>query len=416
MEAEKELMNLLGLDGERVISTCQSLVRIPSEDPPGDTRQIAGFLYDLFKQEGVDCELVAPQKHMPNVVATINGNSPGKHVVFNGHIDTFPVGDKGQWSYDPFGGIIENGKLYGRGSADMKGGLAALIHAGILLNKIRDKFPGRITITCVADEEVMGDWGSKYLLKNRPDIRGDVLINGEPSSLDNVRVGEKGQFWFRFKCRTEGGHAAYSELRPNAIKVLIGLLQEISAYSLEKVTIKDSIREMMEEARECFDHLLCPGATDAALKPSVNIGKIAGGLSVNMIAEESSAEVDFRLPPGEKGARLRDWLESIIKRFPQCSFEEFSGYDGLLTEPDHPFVRIAKKTAEETIGRAVYTTYSLGGTEARLWRAFGTPAISYGPNHHNMGSPDEYIEIEELPQVLQVHALTALRFLKFNAL
>jgi len=411
MDVEKELQKLLEQEGEKVIQTCCSLVKIPSENPPGDTREIAGFLYDLFRSEGIECELVAPRENMPSVVATIRGGRPGKHVVFNGHMDTFPAGDRNRWSYDPFGGIIEGGRIYGRGAADMKGGLSACVHAVLLLNRIRNDIPGKVTVTCVSDEETLGPWGSQYLLKTRPDIRGDALINGEPSSLENIRVGEKGQFWYRFRCSSSGGHAAYAGLKPSAIDQLVALLTTLKGYAIEPMHVNGKVVDMMEEARDCFDALLCPGATDAALRASVNVGRITGGLSVNMIAEDCSAEVDFRLPPGEKGERLRGWIEGVMGEFPACSFEEFNSYDAFLTEPDDPLVCIARNTAEEVLGHPVYTTFSLGGTEARLWRAFGTPSITFGPNHHNMGSPDEYIEAKELPAVLSVHAFTALRFL-----
>lgn len=411
MNVENKLKKLIEQEGEKVIQTCCSLVRIPSENPPGDTREIAGFIIDLFRSEGIESELVAPQENMPNVVATIHGGRPGKHVIFNGHMDTFPAGDRNRWNYDPFGGVMEGGRIFGRGAADMKGGLSACVHAVILLNRIRDEIPGKVTVTCVSDEETLGPWGSQYLLRTRPDIRGDALINGEPSSLENIRVGEKGQFWYRFRCNSAGGHAAYAGLRSSAIHQLVALLTALARFAEEPMHVNRKVVSMMEEARECFDNLLCPGATDAALRASVNVGKIKGGLSVNMIAEECSAEVDFRLPPGEKGERLRNWIDKVMEGYPGCSCEEFNSYDAYLTEPDDPLACIARKTAEEVMGHPVFTTFSLGGTEARLWRALGTPSITFGPNHHNMGSPDEYIEAGELPQVLSVHALTALRFL-----
>ena len=105
MHAESRLNSLLKKEADRSIEICQELVRIPSEDPPGDTKDIAGFIFELFKSEGVECEIVSPHPEKPNVVAKVKGGKEGPSVVFNGHMDTFKVGDTGRWCYDPFGGV-----------------------------------------------------------------------------------------------------------------------------------------------------------------------------------------------------------------------------------------------------------------------------------------------------------------------
>ncbi len=412
MNAERELQVLLEKEAERSIKICQELVRIPSEDPPGDTADIAGYIFDLFKSEGIDCEIVSPHPEKPNVVARVKGGKKGPRVVFNGHMDTFRVGDLDRWSHDPFGGVLEGGRIYGRGASDMKGGLSASILSVILLNRMRDSLTGEIAITCVSDEEVFGPWGSQYLLKNHPDLRGDALINGEPSSLENIRIGEKGQYWFRFTCHAEGGHGAYAALKSSAINNMMKLLNDLGRLPESLNQVPDNVKGIMDEAKDVYDRLLCPGATDAALTASMNVGLINGGLSVNMVPEDCTAEVDFRLPPGINGDTLRGWVDQVVQGHSSCSFEEFISYDAFLTDPGHELVRIALSAAEETLGRKIHSTFSLGGTEARLWREWGVPSITYGPNHHNMGSADEYVVADELPFVTKIQAMTALRFLE----
>lgn len=415
MTPEEKLENILSSQASGVTSLCRDLVRIPSEDPPGDTREIASYIFDYCMKSGLDCEIIAPHPEKPNVVASVKGDLPGPHIVFNGHMDTFPVGDRSKWHFDPFGGEEVKGRLYGRGAADMKGGLAACIYSVVLLNKIKRYLPGKVSVTCVSDEEVFGPWGTKYLLENRPELRGDALINGEPSSLENIRIGEKGQYWFRFSSRTEGGHGAYASLKPSAIRNMIAFLEDLENLPPELSAVPKPTEDMMNEARCCFDRLLCEGATEAALKASMNVGKIEGGLSVNMVPEHCVAEVDFRLPPGVPADTLREWVAKTLHKHPTCSSVEFDSQDAFLTPPSNLLVQIAKHTAEEILGISVPVAYSLGGTEARMWRKCGVPAITYGPNHHNMGSPDEYIEVAELVNVLKVHVLTALRFCLANS-
>jgi succinyl-diaminopimelate desuccinylase len=410
--SEKDFKALLDAEAGKTIDLCRDLVRIPSENPPGDTRQIAKFIDNLFKEAEIESEIVAPHAEKPSVVAVVRGAEEGKHLVFNGHIDTFPVGDRSRWIYDPFGGEIVDGKLYGRGSSDMKGGLSACIMSVLLLNRMKDQWSGRVSITCVSDEEVFGPWGTRYLLKERPELLGDALINGEPSSLEHVRIGEKGKHRFRIVTRTAGGHGAYAGLRENAIDRMMFILKKLYSFdSDENMKVSESIRNLMERSRGVYDKVLGPGSTDAALRTSMNIGTISGGIMINMIAECCEVQVDFRLPPGVMVEYLRNWLKDTLAEFPDTELTELSSADPVLTPPDHPLVRLTEKTAEEVCGFPVCINYSLGGTEAYLWRSKGVPGVVYGPSHHNMGSPDEYVIARELPLVTKVQALAAWRFL-----
>ena len=151
---------------------------------------------------------------MPNLIAACDGSRPGKHLVLNGHLDVFPAGDPALWSDDPFSGTVRDGKLFGRGVADMKVGTAASILTYIYLNGIRQHLKGRLTLTVVSDEETFGPWGARYVMANRPDARGDCLLNGEPSTAHTVRFGEKGILWLELEVRTKGGARGLSPGEP----------------------------------------------------------------------------------------------------------------------------------------------------------------------------------------------------------
>ena len=403
--------NLLESLSEKSVELCKRLVQIPSEDPPGDTRGVAGFIDDFFRSNGIPSTIVSPHPEKPSVVAHIEGGVPGKHVVFNGHIDTFPVGDVTQWSHDPFGGEIVDGRLYGRGAADMKGGVAASMAAALILNEMKESLPGKVSFTCVSDEEVDGPWGTHYLLEHDPELYGDALINGEPSSIEHVRVGEKGIFQIALTLRTQGGHGAYAGLKSNAILDMQDLLRDLLTFESDAPAMDRAVRDMMERARASYESILGPGAMDAALRPSLNVGVICGGIMVNMVPEKCEARLDFRLPPGVDCAFVKAWLARKLASRDGVEYAVIKERDTYLTDPEHELVKIATESAREVRGKAVYNNYSLGGTEACLWRAKGVPAVTYGPNHHNMGSPDEYIFVDELPIVAKVHALTAWRFL-----
>ncbi len=393
------------------IEICRELVKRPSEDPNGDTRAVATYIQNFFTEHGIENTVISPHPEKPNIVATIRGERPGKHLIFNGHIDTFPVGDISKWNFDPFGGEIKDGKLYGRGAADMKGGVAASMTAALILNQLKDTLPGKISFTFVSDEEVSGPWGTHYLLKHYPELYGDALINGEPSSVEHIRIGEKGIFQVRVRLNTHGGHGAYTGLKKNAITDMMCVLDSLLSFEDEVPGIDKDVRFFMEQARGSYDRVLGPGAMDKALQSTVNVGTIEGGIMVNMVPEQCQAEIDFRFPPGVTCSFIEKWLDAKIKKGSNADYEIIKATDAHITDPKNPLVQIAKTIANEVCGHPMYENYSLGGTEAVLWREKGVPAITFGPNHHNMGSPDEYIIVEELPLVTKVQAMTAWHYL-----
>jgi succinyl-diaminopimelate desuccinylase len=153
MPSDRELL-LSWIEAERphLIDFLQSFVRAKSPNPPGDTREAARVITDYLARHELPHRVVAPQETMPNVVGSFEGGSTGRHLVLNGHIDCFPVGEGKGWTQDPWGGAIVEGKLYGRGVADMKTGTTASIMTYRLLHRIKDRLKGRLTLTCVSDE------------------------------------------------------------------------------------------------------------------------------------------------------------------------------------------------------------------------------------------------------------------------
>jgi succinyl-diaminopimelate desuccinylase len=164
-----------------------------------------------LRAKGVPVEIRSANEHPPNVVGSFDGGREGRHLVLNGHIDVFPAGPAETWSRDPWSGAIEDGKVHGRGVADMKCGTSASIWTYIYLHRLREELGGRLTLTCVSDEETGGTWGAKWLVENFPEeFRGDCMLNGEPSVPTMVRFGEKGTLRIVVEIDTPGAPAAYT--------------------------------------------------------------------------------------------------------------------------------------------------------------------------------------------------------------
>src|SRR5688500_15162340 len=160
MDPREHLRSRLRFDRDEIIELVRSMVRIPSENPPGDTTEIFAFVMDYLEKRGLPCAAVAPQPTMPNVYGTFDGGEPGKHLVLNGHLDVFPAGNPADWSNPPFSGAIRDDKLFGRGVIDMKVGTAASILTFAYLAEVRQRLKGRLSLTAVSDEETAGRWGT----------------------------------------------------------------------------------------------------------------------------------------------------------------------------------------------------------------------------------------------------------------
>ena len=149
---------------ERLVELTSHLVRIDSQNPPGQTGTIVNTVAEILEsKDGVELEFWISERPIVNLVARIRGRIPGRRIILNGHLDTYPIGDSSLWSVDPLGAELRGNKLYGRGTADMKGGIACSLVAFETLADYRDFWSGELVVTLAGDEETMGRLGTGYL-------------------------------------------------------------------------------------------------------------------------------------------------------------------------------------------------------------------------------------------------------------
>jgi succinyl-diaminopimelate desuccinylase len=398
-------------DRDEIIAFVRTLVQIPSENPPGDTTAVFDVVTRWLESRGLDYRIVAPQPHMPNLLASFEGGNPGRHLVLNGHLDVFPAGDPARWSDPPFSGVIRDGKLFGRGVADMKTGTAASILTYAYLSEYRQELAGTLTLTVVSDEETGGRWGTQYLLEHHPDALGDSVLNGEPSTPQLVRFGEKGTVWLALRVTTPGGHGGYPFASRNAVSQSARLILGLEQLAALAVDAPPEVDETIEVARHVFDARLGRGATDAVKRVTVNIGRIEGGTKVNLIAADCRFEVDVRCPIGCPTEWILQRVDEILRRYSGVSYEVLNRCEPNYHDPGAELMTIVQRNAEQVYGVRPLPAVSLGGTDGRLWRLRGIPAIVYGPTPHNMGAADEYVTIEDVLGTVRVHVLSAFDYL-----
>ena len=414
-DARRALLRRIDADEDRLVKFFQAFTRIDTCNPPGDTRAGAAFVQAFLDEAGLPHRRIAPQDTMPNVVATTRFDTPGKHLVLNGHLDVFPIGDRARWSRDPLSGDIVDGRVHGRGTVDMKCGTSASIFAYAYLSPLREALGGRLTLTLVSDEETGGRWGSAYLVEQHADdVLGDCVLNGEPSSPYTIRFGEKAIAWMRFVVRTPGGHSAYPHTSLSANKIAIRLARDLESLESIVPRVPPEVARFMArpDVRAGIERGLGSGATEVAQRVSVNIGVMRGGVKVNMLPSECEIEVDARLPIGVDLAGIRALVEEIGAGYPEVSWE-FRPLSPSATwsDPEHEMVGLLQKNAHDLLGVRPPAIVSLGATDCRFWRAAGVPAYVYGPSPEGMGAPDESVRIDEFLHVVKTHALSAFDYL-----
>jgi succinyl-diaminopimelate desuccinylase len=168
------------------------------------------------------------------------------------------VADDGAgWSKDPWGGEIVD---YGRGVADMKAGTTASIFTCAYLHRLKDHLKGRLTLTAVSDEETFGPYGARYLMEHHPEVHGDALLNGEPSSPFSVRFGEKGPLWLEITVNTAGAHGAYTHVSKSATKTAMAIAAQLERLVEIKPQLSDNVRAAIDAGRATMDRAMGPGA------------------------------------------------------------------------------------------------------------------------------------------------------------
>lgn len=390
-----------------IVEIARRLVAIPSAYPPGDTNAIAEALACMMEAEpGVSVERHRSAPHLLNIVVRVCGRASGRRVVFNGHLDTFPRDPAAQWTADP-AGEVRDGRLYGLGISDMKGGVAASLFALRLLAMHRQSFDGEVVGTFAGDEESMGVRGTQFLLDNVPHARGDAMISADAASLRVLRFGEKGMLWLRMRARGRAAHAAHVHRGDSAIDRLLAALQRIAALRDYPVVMPAAIQAAIAVAAPISEPLSGQGESEVLRRVTMTIGTIHGGRLSNLIADAAEATIDIRLPVGVSGATIEAEIRGIVATDDGLSLEVVRRYEPSWTSPDHAVVRILRDNCRAVLGFEPATNMRIGASDARLYRAAGVPSVVCGLTPNNMGAADEFVLISELTALGEVLALSA---------
>ena len=371
---------------DRVVELTRALVRHDTVNPPGQERRLAEYLAGYCDQIGLRSEVQridGIDGERANVIARLPGSGEAPPLILCGHLDTVPIGEV-PWRFDPFAAEIVDGKIWGRGTSDMKSGLAAAVVAAGLIAESGARLKGDLIVAGTAGEEV--DRIGAVRLIEAGSLPAGPLLTAEPSGND-VYTAEKGALWLEIVARGRAAHGSMPELGANAIE---HLARAIVALRSEELPHRE--------------HPLLG-------RPTLNVGTIHGGSKTNMVADSCSVTLDIRTVPGQDHQAIVDQVQRLIDRIgaagPECPTEVRVINDAppIETDPGDAFARDVVRAVADVTGRRVTPAGVMYYTDAAaLVPALGVPMAICGPGRRELAHQvDEYVEIDRLIEAVAIY-------------
>jgi succinyl-diaminopimelate desuccinylase len=395
------------IDADELVALTRDLVRIPSVVRPGDPSAteaaVAAYVEQWMRREGLEVEVqdVAPGR--PNVLGGLGDASAGPTLLLEGHTDVVTEGNPAEWTHPPFGGDVVDGRLYGRGSADMKSGLAAAMIAAAALKRSGVRLGGRLVVGALVDEE--GDMiGAKHLCTTPMGRALSAAIICEPEQ-NELCLEQRGVVWARVTVRGRMAHGAMPEAGINPITALGALLRE--APALER-----RLRRICRRS----PHLRPPTVT-----PTVVLSPAQGVPQSNVIPSAAQATLDVRLTPGPDADAVGKEIDLACQRAMQAcpgatvEWQPVNGYRlATRVERTEPLVRAMARAVRQATGRPARFGGVPGSTDGTILRmTLGIPIVTCGPGHRLIPHQvDEHVEVTELVDAAKIYAVSALNFLR----
>ena len=357
---------------------CQELVRInsavPSAGGPGET-QVAQYIASWLAHRDIETHWIESTKGRPSVVGVVRGTGGGKNIMLNGHIDTVTTAS---YEGDPTSGIIKDGKLYGRGAADMKCGVAAIMAA--LASAKKSPLKGDVIFTGVADEEDLSIGTEQVLAAG---WRADGAIVCEPTNEDLV-VGHKGFVWLEVDIHGRAAHGSRFDLGIDAIRNAGYFLVELDRYA-----------ERLETGPR---HALMGS-------PSVHASMVKGGEEVASYPAKCTITVERRTVAGETDGEVYAEIDGLL----QAAAQDARGFEYELRTTfsrrpfeiprDHPFVSLVSGQLETVSGEApVFRAVTFWADSALISDA-GIPVVMYGPHGEGLHAKEEWVDVKSIQSV-----------------
>ncbi len=394
---------------KEIVDFTAELVRVPSVNPPGEAyreaaealgRKLSGFGFEIeyLVAEGYPEHTEAHPR--VNVVGLRRGKTPRPLVHFNGHLDVVPAGDG--WTMDPFAGIVRDGRIYGRGTSDMKAGIAAAVYAAECVKRAGVELGGSVEVSGTIDEESGGFAGAAFLCETGRLARDrvDHVIIPEPLGVDRISIGHRGVYWFEVTAHGRVAHGSMPFLGVSAIERMGRFLESLRT-------------DLMPELGRRTTRV--PVVPEGARKATLNVNSIWGGQAgqrpqTPCVADRCSAVLDRRFLLEEGFEATKREIEALLSKLG----EGYELRDWMVVHPvetplDSPLIAALERTIPEVLGREATRIASPGTYDHKHVTRIGgiDHCVAYGPGILELAHQvDEYCGIEDLVRSTEVLALT----------
>ena len=359
------------------VELTQELVRIPTVNPPGNERACATYLGGLLEAKEFQVAYDEFADGRTSLVARIGGNADQKPLCITGHVDTVPLGAT-PWRKDAFAGEIDGERLYGRGSTDMKGGVAAFVVAALELAQFVRSGPG-LVLVITAGEEV-GCMGSRHLEPQRSLLgKAGAIVVGEPTANYPV-IGHKGSIKFHGHVQGVTAHGSMPHLGVNAIYKAAHAITRLEAFNFG-----------------CKCHPVMGS-------PTLNVGTIEGGMNVNSVPDRVKFGVDIRTTPEVDHESLMRQIRSCVG--PDIEVVPYQNERAVWTEPENEWIQKIYDLVTPVLGeRPAPRSVSFFTDAASLRRAYDSPpTVILGPGEPDMAhQTDEFCKVERIREAVNVY-------------
>ena len=372
----------------------KDLVKIPSHrEVPTMELEVAQFLHEFLQGEGIESKLRTVVKNRPNVIAVIKGSGEGRSLLLNGHTDTVPPYDM---DIPPFTPKVDGGRLYGRGSLDMKGGLGAMAMTLVGLRRAKAKLEGDLYLAAVVGEELKSD-GTEDIVLHGP--RADMAIVGEPTDLE-IQPSHRGLEWLDVHFYGKAAHGGQADKGVNAITMAAKFVRAVEEDLKPRLASRKSRH---------------------TLPATINLGVITGGQQPSSVADHCMIKLDRRWIPEEK---VQQVFEEIYDIFDKLKREDPRFKAKLTRDPanmltmthvpnvvstSHPLVKSLERSVRSVTGKPPKVTSFWGWTDAALMTHFAKmPTVVFGPGGAGAHARVEYVLTEDLVRCTHVYSQVAL--------
>jgi succinyl-diaminopimelate desuccinylase len=364
-----------------LIELLQALIRIPSPNPPGDTRAIGGFIADWLRGIGCEVHTRAPETK-PEALSVIARVGTGDPVVMlHAHIDTVPIAESEaqKWHVDPYAAVVENGRVYGKGSVDDKAPLAAMMQTMACAAQNRDRMQGTLVLVAAAEEEMGGRLGTHWLAENGHLPQCDFIIVGEQTH-NRVATAHKGVVRATVRATGRSVHATNPDRGVNAITAMAQAVLALQNYH----------------------HDLAARVHPIVGVPTCNVGVIQGGSTANAVPDSCVVYLDRRMIPGEDPQQVQLELTEVIAGVDagaaELSVGDFLVSNWFSSTVETPLAQAFLDAVHAELHAEPGPVGYLPGSDAKhLVNATRGEMVIFGPGSYEVAHAyDEYVEVAEL--------------------